>query len=147
MPEKPYDPNYPEMIDLDRPTPSFDGPSVGGKKDKQSSKKVGASLFITGGPELAKLPKHGYALIEFDRTNISLGKPRGLVSSGGDGKQEEASAELEVHSICLPKGKTGDLASEFANFAKKSGVDTGAMGDDESSEYKPDDEQAEGEES
>ena len=143
MSTQPYDPNYPVEIDLDRTVPSFDSPlAAGGKKSKPKETKQGAFLSISGGPELAKLPKHGYALIEFDRTEISLGKKRGP-SLGPDDKGEEARAELEVHSICLPEEEKGGLADDFAKFAAKKGVDTEGMGGAPEEET-PDEDQAEG---
>ena len=131
MSEQPYDPNYPVMIDVDRKVPDF-GAEAPGKKSKPKDKTMGASLYLTGGGELAQIPKSGYALIEFDRTKISLGKGGGLGGPSSEG--EEASVELEIHTICLPEDAKGDLASEFAKFAKSKNVDTEGMGGGEEEE-------------
>ena len=138
MNSEPYDPDYPVEIDLDRKVAMPTGISDGSKKSK--SKSIGASLYISGGTDLSKIPKHGYALIEFDRRNISLSKRTGMEGH----EKEESSVELEIHSLCLPDEETGDLADEFKKFAQSKGAETGGEPESDDDENE---EQDDGEES
>ena len=127
-----YKAEFPTEINVGQKVPDYSGAMAeaapGGDKKPSKTKTVFPSLYIDGGPDLAKIPKTGYALIKFKRRSIRVGEGGGpMASTSDDGKKEGASVELEVQEFCLPSGGSGDVKDAFADFAAKQGVDTEGM--------------------
>jgi hypothetical protein len=137
--ENEYDKYFPTHVDLGTQQPDYGSPTVESPLKSAKKKTVYPTLYISDAPdELAKLPKTGCALIEFDRRSIKIGK-----STDADGKETQTvTVELDIKRICLPEGESGDLASDFAKFAAKAGRKDAPAGNAE-----PEDEPEEKEES
>ena len=134
-----YDKYFPTHVDLGTQQPDYGSPMAASPSKPSKKKTVYPTLYISDAPdELAKLPKKGCALIEFDRRSIKIGK-----STDADGKETQTvTVELDIKRICLPEGETADIASDFAKFAAKSGrSDAGTASDDETTDEPAEDEE------
>lgn len=110
--------DFPNHIDLGKTPDETDMPMVS-PSDKKRPKKYYPTLYLRDISGLEKLPKDGWALIHFHRSDLSLRTP----ADGEDG----ASAELQVKELCLPDEQDDgeDIGSAIAKALKNNGVDAG----------------------
>lgn len=114
---------FPVKIDLckEREVTDYDKEVKEGAK--RPTKKVTdcPTLYIRGINGLDQLPKDGYILIEIHRSELkvidrdpSTGSLNSGMSYPGDDNQKGTTmdAELEVHTICLPKEEAKEDADE-----------------------------------
>lgn len=114
--------DFPVQIDLGK-TPPDNGPmdAVSEKKPK----KYYPTLYVSDVKGLGDLPKSGWALIEFDRTDLTL-----RTTDDGD----RVSAELKIKTLCLPESPEDDgedMASALAKALMNAGHDEEESEEDE----------------
>jgi len=119
--------DFPNHIDLGKTPDETDMPVSTSGKNK-APKKYYPTLYLSNIPGLESLPKDGWALIRFHRSDLSLRTP----AEGEDG----ASAELQVKELCLPDDQDDDedIGSAIAKALRNSGVNAGQEMDDEDEE-------------
>lgn len=120
--------DFPVHIDLGKTPDDTDMPMPVSAGKNKAPKKYYPTLYLRDISGLEDLPKDGWALIHFHRSDLSLRTP-------SDG-EEGASAELQVKELCLPEnsGNDGeDIGSAIAKALNGSGVDAGQdeTGDDQ----------------
>ncbi len=116
--------DFPNHIDLGKTPDETDMPVAPLGKNK-APKKYYPTLYLRDIAGLENLPKDGWALIHFHRSDLSLRTP----ADGEDG----ASAELQVKELCLPDEQDAgeDIGSAIAKALKGNGVDAGQEETDE----------------
>jgi hypothetical protein len=124
MSKSPYDAEYPVNIDLGRKVPDY-GSTGEAPEPARKTRIIYPTLYIEDSSDLGKLQRDGWALIHYHRTSLTIRDP-----DKDDDDKNKTAASLDVMEICLPDSD-GDLADEFAKFAKSKGVTTGTSDDKE----------------
>lgn len=115
--------DFPNHIDLGKTPDQTDMP-VMAEPVNRKPKKYYPTLYLRDIAGLESLPKDGWALIRFHRSDLSLRTP-------ADG-EAGASAELQVKELCLPDETDDgeDIGSAIAKALKENGVEAGQDDDD-----------------